>query len=227
MITKHYYSSTGDRQFIRDIIKTNGYKTIDIGGGCGGVFRECVEAIVDINDYSIEGVKLYKGDMNLQGVWDTILHDRPTLQYDCGLQGWRKFDFAICSMTLEDISNPLLVCNNMERIAKRGVIIVPSKYRELSRGLHGSFRGFIHHHSIFNVERRLNEEPSFCYDALVCYPKLNLIEDSRFDSLAGHEDKTELIIFWEGSIDLKMVNGGFLGPTHEDVQNYYNNLFDK
>lgn len=225
MINNSYYSSTGDRSFIRDIIKENEYSAIDIGGGCGGVFRDVVEAILDINDYQIPNVKLYKGDMNLQNVWDTILHDRPTLAYESGLQGCRKYDFAICSMTLEDISNPLLVCNNIERIAKRGVIIVPSKYRELSRGLHGSFRGFIHHHSIFNIERAYNG--SYCYDVLKCYPKLNLIEDARFDSLAGHEDKTELIIFWEDKIDLKMVNDGFLGPTHDDVQNYYNQLFDK
>lgn len=206
MITKHWYDNTGDRQFVRDLCA--GKRVIDVGGGCGGVFRDLVEAIVDINDYQIPNVRLFQGDMNLPEVWDDIRFANRIEM--------KKYDFAICSMTLEDITSPLFVTQQIERFAKAGVIIVPSKYRELTRNLHNEFRGFIHHHSIFNIENNI----------LVRYPKLNVIEHSRFDQLAGQEDKTEIIILWEGSIGMKELNDGFLGPTHGDVERYYNGLFD-
>ena len=44
-----------------------------------------------------------------------------------------KFDFCICTHTLEDIMNPIFVCEQIEKISNEGYIAFPSKYRELSR----------------------------------------------------------------------------------------------
>src|SRR5262245_49885274 len=47
----------------------------------------------------------------------------------------KQIDFVICSHTLEDIRDPLFVCAEMIRIAKRGYIEVPSRLVESSRGI--------------------------------------------------------------------------------------------
>src|SRR6516164_2319087 len=45
----------------------------------------------------------------------------------------KELDFVICSHTLEDIRDPLWVCSEMIRIAKRGYIEVPSRIAETCR----------------------------------------------------------------------------------------------
>lgn len=200
MITNWYYDNTGDREFIRKTVKDNNFSTIDIGGGRDGIFRDCINACVDINDIVFSVDHFYKGNINYPEVWNEIAN--------------KSFDYAICTMTLEDICNPIFVANQISRIAKRGVIIVPSKYRELTRNIHGPYRGFIHHHSIFDIVSGV----------IIGYPKLNLIEQTRFDPPDNKTDLTELIIEWEGEIPIKEVNDGFLGPTHADVEGYYDRL---
>src|SRR3989344_2135249 len=40
--------------------------------------------------------------------------------------GDKEFDFCLCSHTLEDLTNPFLVIEEMGRVAKRGLIVTPS-----------------------------------------------------------------------------------------------------
>ena len=42
-----------------------------------------------------------------------------------------SFDFAICSHILEDVRDPLIVCRELVRVARRGYIEVPSRLREI------------------------------------------------------------------------------------------------
>lgn len=56
----------------------------------------------------------------------------------CSPEIWQKFgdkefDFVLCSHTLEDIRDPIGVCRQMVRVAKRGYIECPSRLRECTR----------------------------------------------------------------------------------------------
>jgi hypothetical protein len=72
------------------------------------------------------------------------------------------FDFAICSHILEDVRDPLVVCAELARVARRGYIEVPSRTREIfakSRffGLKSLFGaipeiGFYHHRWFCEIE---------------------------------------------------------------------------
>jgi len=80
--------------------------------------------------------------------------------------GWpypdKFFDFAICSHLLEDVREPLVVCRELARVARRGYVEVPSRAREIFAkarffGLRAAFGnvpevGFYHHRWMVEIE---------------------------------------------------------------------------
>ncbi len=58
----------------------------------------------------------------------------------------KQLDFVVCSHTLEDIRDPLWVCTELIRIAKRGYIEVPSREWESCRGLERPNQVGLSHH---------------------------------------------------------------------------------
>ena len=44
-----------------------------------------------------------------------------------------KFDFSICSHTLEDLNAPKQVMINLQKISNAGLIAFPSKYMEMKK----------------------------------------------------------------------------------------------
>ena len=64
----------------------------------------------------------------------------------------KSIDFAICSHTLEDIRDPLWVCSELIRVAKRGYIEVPSREWETCRGSERPNEvGLSHHRWLIDV----------------------------------------------------------------------------
>jgi hypothetical protein len=59
-----------------------------------------------------------------------------------------QFDFAVCAHTLEDVRDPVWVCQELGRVAKAGYIEVPAPVEELTWGVHGEWVGWGHHHWI-------------------------------------------------------------------------------
>ena len=64
----------------------------------------------------------------------------------------KEFDFIYCRHVVEDLYNPFLLLQEMNRVGKAGYIETPSPLVEMTRGLDGDsnppnpWRGYHHHH---------------------------------------------------------------------------------
>ena len=196
----------GNRQGVIDYIcmhKSKGlFTVIDVGGVFGGWSTPFVDAIIDFNDLvggNPPHITHFKCDITNPREWDTVL------DY---VRRFGKFDFCICTHTLEDIMNPVFVCEQIAKIALGGYIAFPSKYRELAR-FEGEYRGHIHHRWIFAVKNGV----------IIGFPKIGYLENCiDFDSIADLADnKSDLSFYWENYIDIVYLNNNFLGPNIRSV----------
>ena len=198
--------------YILDKKKSGKFTVVDVGGSHGGWSKNVIDAIIDFNDFSTtnSNIKHFNCDITHPDSWNNII------QY---VKDNGKFDFCICSHTLEDIMNPAYVCEQIVKISNSGYIAVPSKYKELSRFEFGnnSYRGYIHHRWIFDIVKD---------NAFLAYPKINYVENSNiFDKVADNDNnKSDLSFFWKDNIDIRYVNNNYLGPNVISVKNYYNDL---
>ncbi len=192
----------------RPVEQTKHLKIIDVGGA-NSDWQGHLNAIIDIRVPQASAPFIWVGDMLYPEFWGPVLNH---------VESYGKFDYCVCSHTLEDITHPRFVTQMIERIAKAGIIIVPSKHRELARfSYHGAPRGYWHHHWIFDI---VDGE-------FVGFPKVVHIEDSRFDDVHRYlPEREELIIEWEGKIDLKYVNDGLLYDSPEHFVKCYDDLLN-
>lgn len=63
----------------------------------------------------------------------------------CDCEPWPfeddRFDFAVCSQTLEDLRDPVWVCSELSRMARAGCVDMPSRLEEQSRGVSAAAAG--------------------------------------------------------------------------------------
>jgi hypothetical protein len=118
-------------------------------GGWGKPFRRA-DAVLDRMPYGTRGLYGFDGDgperfdEDSWIVWDI-----------CARQPWpipdKKFDFVVCSQTLEDLRDPIWVCSEILRVGRSGYIEVPSRLEEQSYGVQGPWVGWGHHHWLIDV----------------------------------------------------------------------------
>ncbi len=217
MVNYNIKISDGSRsdviEYITNMRTNNKFTVIDVGGSLGGWSSNYVDAVADFNDVDDpeNKIKHFKCDITHPDSWKEIL------EY---VQENGKFDFCICTHTLEDIMNPAYVSEQIAKIAKEGYVAVPSKYRELSRFEKGStgYRGYIHHRWIFDIVDNV----------FIGYPKINYIDvNAVFDRIADMDNnKYDLSFYWKDQIDIAYINGNYLGPSVDAVIGYYNNLLN-
>ncbi len=190
--------------------KINGeFSVIDVGGSKGGWSYPYVNAIVDLNAPTDGGsIKHFPFNISYPDGWKDV---------EDHVKENGKFDFSICSHTLEDISNPKYVCQQLSKISKSGYVAVPSKYDEFSRFLcspEGKFmRGYIHHRWIF----------IFKNGEFTGFPKITYVEvDDIFNKLAkSNVEYLNLGFFWKDELCLHVINDDYLGPTVGHVMDLY------
>jgi hypothetical protein len=205
------YKSDPFRNEVKEYLKNlklQNKKIIDVGASMNDWSYPFIDAIVDINKFDTDKL-FFQGNINHPEVW---------VEVEKYVDENGKFDFSVCSHTLEDISNPYLVCKKLEKISKSGIIMVPSKYKEMSR-LEGPWRGYIHHRWIWNIEGT----------DLVGYPKVNFIDyDNSYDRLVQmqNSDNAQISLFWEDVVPIRLANDDFLGPSSFHVIEFYKNLIN-
>lgn len=109
----------------------------------------------------------------------------------------KSVDFVICSHTLEDVRDPIWVCDEMVRIAKAGYVEVPSRLEEQSYGFQGPWAGWGHH-------RWLIEKQDEGLDFVFKHHVLHNRESDRFppgfqETLTPEERVVSL--WWEDSFE--------------------------
>jgi hypothetical protein len=200
-------------QYIQGRRAEGPFTVIDVGGSMDAWTKTVATAYADMQrpPEVPTHVAFFEVDLNMPCTW------RPALEH---VARHGKFDFSICSHTLEDLSCPKCAVQFLQGVSKAGYVALPSKYRECSRRGDSKFRGFIHHRWVFDVKG----------GRLVAYPKIPLLEYlPEADALAKMLDiyaNKELSFKWQGGLPYAEVNGGFLGPTVQAVFDYYKELLD-
>ena len=113
--------------------------------------------------------------------------------------GDKEFDFCLCSHTLEDLTYPFLVIEEMGRVAKRGLIVTPSMGADMvfshinfSEWLTGARRipGKGHHKWFFYKKGK----------GIRIIPKNYSILYTHAFQIVGWEGEEEFIHYWEARV---------------------------
>ena len=130
-------------QYLADKRKGGDFKVLDVGGAVGPWFWDNTDVVMDFVPPRGFAGTYVEGNITQPEGWENI---------DSWIADNGRFDFVICRQTLEDISHPEFVVNQLQRVAKAGWIGVPSKQMELMRGWYPEMpnsRGLHHHRWIY------------------------------------------------------------------------------
>jgi hypothetical protein len=168
------------------------HRVLDIGAGANPWAIKWTTHVVDnflepkdISKVTTNSIKIFKVDIDDPREWSIVLED---------VDRNGKFDFVICSHTLEDINNPKITCEMINHIGKAGFISMPSKYAELvtfeykaNCGL--PYKGYHHHRWIYQLKN----------DTLIGFPKMNFHDYVEFNFDNQKAIASEIAFLWEGN----------------------------
>jgi hypothetical protein len=164
----------------------------------GGWFHPFTRAdwVLDIMPYDTRGAGGSHGpppERFTRATWvQRDMCDREPWPFEDG-----QFDFAVCGHTLEDVRDPIWVCSELIRVARRGYIEVPSRLEEHSYGFQGPWVGWGHHRWLIDVT---DEGLEFVMKHhVIGGPETNFFPTSFYRTLS-EEDKAQPF-WWEGSFE--------------------------
>jgi hypothetical protein len=198
-----YNAIGGKRDYVKSYIQNKSHKTIDVGGSAMyWSYPEC-KFVADSLVISKDDTTFFQINLENKNTWSDLLNY-------VEING--KFDFSICSHTLEDVFNPLDLINLLETISVSGFVAVPSKYDEFSFLYQNNYRGNAHHKQFFDVVE----------DTLVVYPKFSWTErDQRSDEILKHNKGNELSFFWKEKIPVKIFGDGVPCKSDGELMNNF------
>lgn len=207
MIQSWQYNYVGQRyREIKKLIVDKNYKAIDIGAYANyWSYPEC-KFVADTYNIEKEGVDFIKLNIEDRSTWSELINYT-------NKNG--KFDFSICSHTLEDIFNPFELIELLQLISYRGFIAIPSKYDELTKLYNNKYRGNAHHKQFFDMVE----------NNLTVFPKYSWIEvDERSNAISRLDKGRELSLIWEESIPVNIFNSGSPFNSDEQLINHFYNV---
>jgi hypothetical protein len=168
-------------------------RVLDVGGWARPLNR--ADWVLDLLPYETRGMLGADGpgpERFSAGTWVVRdVCDREPWPFEDG-----RFDFAVCSHTLEDVRDPIWVCEELSRVARAGYVEVPSRLEEQSLGVHGPWVGWSHHRWLCEVRDGALE--------LVMKPHLLHARESDhfpagFHATLSDEERVEQL-WWEGEL---------------------------
>lgn len=205
-----------DRSSVKSHLENANYaRVLDVGGARTQMefADKYVSHILDIVESEIPASRektYFIGDCCKQRVWDLVFED---------VEKNGKFDFVICTHTLEDLTSPSVVVENMAKIGNAGYIAIPSKYAECIRR-EGNWRGYFHHRWVFDA----NSD-----NDVIALPKINAIDhieaiDHMYTmSKEQYLQIEELQFFWSGEPKINFVEQIDSSPTN-NIFNLYQQM---
>lgn len=182
-------------RYIARLRELHNTTVIDIGPSLNFWSKDVIDAYVDCR-------KVDFGAPKKEFIFDITDYDnwKPLEDY---VEQHGKFDFSICSHTLEDITDPKMVAKKLSKIAKGGFVSFPSKYYEFTKNLDsfqtevGSYRGYIHHKWIY----------TFQHGKLYALPKSNFTEIDYFNKFSKPDPSIfDLSFIWEGNLEINYLD---------------------
>lgn len=210
MLKINYGTTEENRKYILGYISdkrriNKKYSVIDIGGSMVGWTAGVADMIVDIQSSGDKSMSL---DICNHHDWHKLLD----LVEKNG-----KYDYAICTHTLEDIYDPVMALKWLPKIANSGIITMPSINTELCRLTSFSpWLGFIQHRWIFDQQN----------GKMLLIPKLGFLEHIMGPGMKYNHSAFEIQYEWHDHIPFMMFMDNFLGPNEMTVLEKYNNFID-
>lgn len=216
MIKNWFYvqNSLEVQQDVKKLLKNSSYNTLDIGGSFNywsypeaSFLADLVPVRLAPNNFDQKNIVFFNINIQNENTWGEIT------KY---VEEHGKFDYIICSHTLEDIMVPTKLLDLLPKLGKQGYIAIPSKYNEF-KFLHGKkYRGNAHHKQIIDIKN----------NSVIIYPKYPFIElYPETDKLLETSKGEELCIFWENKIPYKFFaeDKVFLSDD-ELINNFYEEI---
>lgn len=197
-------------------------RVLDIGGWACPFNR--ADFVMDAQPYETRGYYGRVGGLASQGgERERFTRDTWIVRDICDHEPFpfadKSLDFVICSHTLEDIRDPLWVCREMIRVAKRGYLEVPSRVAESCRGWESPrIAGLSHHRWLIDIA----PDPA----AVKFTMKYHMIHADRRLSLPPHhfaeltEEQRVSWLFWTDSFTVEEVTIHGLDAIRDELAGF-------
>lgn len=178
---------------------------LDVGGWACPFNR--AQWIIDAEPFETRGFYRTFGGPPCQGPEEEWFTEETWVRRDiCDRVPWpfadKQFDFAICSHTLEDVRDPLRVCAELIRVAKRGYLEVPSRAAESCLGLERPGQaGLSHHRWLIDI---VGSKVSFLQKLHMIHSDWRFALPPRFRRLLTPETSVQWL-WWDGEFEFEEV----------------------
>jgi len=187
---------------------------LDVGGWASPLPR--ADWVVDLMPYETRGLYGREGPGDERFRADTWLQ-RDICDHEPWPFGDDQFDFAVCSHTLEDVRDPIRVCQELTRVAKAGYVEVPSRLEEQSAMAGHPGIGWTHHRWLIDVDQAAARIEFVLKHGVVYTDDQAQFPPGFHDTLTEEERVSTL--WWEGSFEFGervMMSPGELDPYLAD-----------